>query len=120
MKTDVFECYAEILEITEKPTVPVGEMAASVSGERTQINEEDYGKTAFRALIDIGLLDISPEYLIPNDPGLKVVNASSDLLVVDLGDVRENYQVGDLISFKLKYMGALTLLSSDYVDKVVV
>lgn len=120
MKTDVFECYAEILEITEKPTVPVGEMTASVSGEMTQINEEDYGKTAFRALIDIGLLDISPEYLIPNDPGLRVVNASSDLLVVDLGDVRDNYEVGDLISFKLKYMGALTLLSSDYVDKAVV
>lgn len=120
LKTDVFEFFAEILEITEKPVVPVGEMAATPAGEVAEIPEEDYGKTAYRAIIDIGLLDISPAYLLPDDPGLKVVNASSDLLVVDLGDVWKNYKVGDLLSFKLKYMGALSLLSSDYIEKIVV
>lgn len=120
MKTDVFELYSEILEITEKPTVPIGELAATPSGEVGEIDETEYGKTAYRAIIDIGLLDISPKYLIPDDPGLTVVNASSDLLVVDLGQVWDNYKVGDLISFKLKYMGALSLLNSDYIDKIVV
>jgi len=42
------------------------------------------------------------------------------MLVLDLGETQSNYKVGDLVSFRLKYMGALRLLNSDYIDKVVV
>ncbi len=117
MKRDVLKLYAEILEITEKPKVPVGELGVNTAGERFEVNEEDYGKTSYRAIIDVGLLDISTDYLIPDDPMLEVVNASSDMIIVDLGKTSRNYKVGDLISFKLKYMGALRLLSSDYIEK---
>ncbi|MCI5082573.1 MAG: alanine/ornithine racemase family PLP-dependent enzyme [Saprospiraceae bacterium] len=117
MKKDVFRLYTEILEITKKPIVPIGELAANPSGEVFEIDEADYGKNHFRAIIDVGLLDIAPDYLIPDDPAIEVVNASSDMLIVDLGDTRRNYKVGDMLSFKLKYMGALSLLNSDYIDK---
>lgn len=48
-----------------------------------------------------------------------MAGASSDMLVVDLGTTKRNYKVGDWITFKLKYMGALGLLNSNYIEKVV-
>ncbi len=120
MKQDVIRLYTEIIEITKKPKVPIGLMAANPSGEVLEVDESDYGKTSYRAILDIGLLDISPDYLVADDPDIEIVNASSDMLVVDLGETRRNYKVGDLLSFQLKYMGALRLLNSDYIEKVVV
>lgn len=117
MKSNVIKLFSEIIEITEKPKVPVGELATNTAGETFEVDEEDFGKTSYRAILDIGLLDISPDYVMPDDPGIKIVNASSDMLIVDLGDTKRNYKVGDLVSFKLKYMGALRLLNSDYIDK---
>lgn len=120
MRDDVFKLYTEIIELYEKPMVPTGELAENPSGEVLQINEENYGKTSYRAIIDIGLLDISPEFLIPDDPKIEISGASSDMLVIDLGKTRRNYKVGDLISFKLRYMGALSILNSNYIDKKII
>lgn len=120
METGVIKLYSEILEITEKPKVPIGMLSVNPSGEVFEIEEDDYGKTSYRAILDVGLLDIAPEYMMPDDPDIKVVNASSDMLIVDLGDNKGDYEVGDLLSFDLKYMGALSLLNSDYIDKKVV
>ena len=41
------------------------------------------------------------------------------MLVVDLGESAQSYVVGDVMSFKLKYMGALGVMNSRYIDKVV-
>ena len=120
LNSDVLKLYSEIIEITQKPKVPVGEMAANPHGEVFKVDDEDYGKTSFRAILDVGSLDASPDYLMPDDPNIKVVSASSDMLVVDLGETNQHYKVGDLISFSLKYMGALHLLNSDYIEKKVV
>ncbi|MBL6448979.1 alanine/ornithine racemase family PLP-dependent enzyme [Fulvivirga sp. 29W222] len=120
MRDDVFKLYTEIIELYEKPKVPMGELAENPSGEVMVINEEDYGKTSYRAIIDVGLLDISPEFLIPDDPKIEISGASSDMLVIDLGKTRRNYKVGDLVSFKLRYMGALSILNSDYIDKKII
>lgn len=117
MKSGVIRLYTEILEITEKPKVPSGTFAANPSGEVFKINEEEYGKTSYRAIIDVGLLDISPDFLVPDDSAIQIVNASSDMLIVDLGNTKRNYKVGDLISFELKYMGALSIFNSDYIEK---
>jgi ornithine racemase len=120
MHDDVFKLHAEIIEIYKKPTLPTGDLAENPSGEIFEVEEEDYSKRSYRAILDIGLLDIGPEYLIPDDPHVVVSGASSDMLVIDLGDTNQNYKVGDLVSFKLRYMGALRLLSSSYIDKKVV
>lgn len=120
MKSDVIKLYSEIIELTEKPKNPSGELAANPSGDTYEIDESEYGKKSYRAIIDVGLLDVSAEFLIPDDKSIEIVGASSDMLILDLGKTRRNYKVGDLVSFKLKYMGALHLLSSDYIDKKII
>lgn len=119
METDVLELFTEIIEVSEKPKVPSGEMGEDPSGETHEINEADYGQNHYRGIIDIGLLDIDPKFLIPRDKGLSIIGSSSDMLVVELGENRAGYKVGDVIPFELKYMGALSILNSDYIDKVV-
>ncbi|MGB0176293.1 MAG: alanine/ornithine racemase family PLP-dependent enzyme, partial [Owenweeksia sp.] len=120
MHHDVLKLYAEIIEITEKPKIPIGSLESNPSGEMFEINEEDYGKTSHRAILDLGLLDISTNYLIPEDKGFEFVGASSDMLVIDIDDNDQGYKVGDLVPFDLKYMGALSLLNSAYIEKKVI
>ena len=31
----------------------------------------------------------------------------------------KNYKIGDLVAFKIRYMGALYLLNSDYIEKTI-
>ncbi len=117
MKDDVITFKAEIIELIEKPIVPEGTLAENPSGESFEVKAEDYGKTSWRALLDVGLLDIGPDFLLPVDKNMEMAGASSDILVIDLGKNPKKYNVGDFIKFKLKYMGALRLFSSDYIIK---
>lgn len=118
MRTEVFKLHAEIIEITEKPKIPIGVLDLNPSGENFEINEEDYGKKSNRAIIDVGVLDIADaKFLIPDDPTVQIIGGSSDMMILELGRNHKNYRVGDLITFKLKYMGALRLLNSDYIEK---
>jgi len=119
MSDQVLELYTQIIEITEKPMVPTGDLGVNPQGKTAEINEEDRGKTAYRAIVDIGTLDIQPNYLIPVNDSITISDASSDMLVLDVGGNPKGYKVGDMIRFKLKYMGALGLMSSDYIEKKV-
>lgn len=119
MHGDVFKFYAQIIELNEKPLVPTGVLDENPSGEVFEINEEDYGKTSIRAILDVGLLDIEPNFLEPDDKSLEITGASSDMVVIDLGKNSSNYKVGDILSFNVKYMGALGLLNSNYIEKIV-
>jgi predicted amino acid racemase len=113
--------YAEIIEITEKPNVPDGELGENVAGNSFSIeNIDDLGGTSLRAILDIGLLDMQPQYLESDDATIQIIDASSDMLVVDITQSKTNYKVGNVISFNLQYMGALHLLNSNYIDKQVV
>lgn len=120
MKADVFELHAEIIEMQEKPMLPVGNLAANPQGEVAEIDTELYGKSSFRAILDIGLLDVDPKYLIPKDHSFEILGASSDMIIINLGENPAEYKVGDTLNFELKYMGALGLLNSDYVEKKVI
>jgi len=119
MSDQVMELYTQIIEISEKPMVPTGDLGVNPQGKTAEINEADRGKTAYRAIVDIGTLDIQPNYLIPVNDNITISDASSDMLVLDVGENPEEYKVGDMIRFKLKYMGALGLMSSDYIEKKV-
>ncbi len=118
MKDDVFLLNSEIIEITEKPVVPYGRIENNPSGEKTEINEDDYGSTQKRAILDIGLLDISKvDFLFPIDKTLEFIGASSDMLVLDVSQSQKDYKIGDTISFKMTYMGALRVMNSKYIQK---
>lgn len=117
MSDQVFEFYTQIIELSEKPVVPMGELGVNPQGRTTEISEEDYNKTTYRAIIDIGVLDIQPDYLIPVEDHIEITDASSDMMVLDVGTNPDNLKVGDMIRFKLKYMGALGLMNSYYIEK---
>lgn len=121
MSSEVFKLHAQIIEITEKPKVPVGFLGTNPSGEQATFTEDDYGKTSQRAILDVGVLDVSdPKFILPEDKNLELIGGSSDMLVVGLDESTKKYKIGDYISFDLKYMGALRLLNSDYIEKRVV
>lgn len=117
MKTDVFCLYSEIIELIEKPSVPMGEMGTNVEGHSFDFDESLIGKTSVRAIIDIGLLDVDEKHLEPYDKEISFVGASSDMLVIDLGLNEKKYKVGDLLQFKMDYMGTLRIINSKYVEK---
>lgn len=119
MKTDVFKLFAEIIEIYDKPMIPNGEQIENVAGHIPEYTESDYGKTSYRAILDIGLLDINPKFLQPEDDKIQIIEASSDMLVVDVYDNEQKYKTGDVMSFNLRYMGALGLMNSNYIEKVI-
>lgn len=120
MQPDVFELFAEIIDVSEKPLVPVGPLGSNPMGETYEVDEELYGKTTYRAILDVGLLDILPDFLLPNDGDIRYLGASSDMLIYDIGNNPRGYKVGDFLSFRLRYMGALRLINSRYIEKKVV
>lgn len=120
MYQDVFKLYAEIIELREKPNIPDGSMGTNLTGEEFQPETITEEFTSYRAIIDIGLLDVDEKNIFPVEDHIKIVGSSSDMMVVDLGDEYKNYQVGSLVEFNLNYMGILRLMSCDYVDKRVV
>ncbi|HLS70705.1 MAG TPA: alanine racemase [Chitinophagaceae bacterium] len=120
MNNDVFTLYAEVLEINEKPMVPDGDLGLNLMGEQTEVDTSLIGKVTHRALVDIGLLDIESEHIWPKKKYMEIIGASSDMLVIDLKENDENIKVGDLIPFKMNYMGILRIMNSDYVDKKVI
>lgn len=121
MKDDVLILNAEIIEITEKPVLPYGHIEKNPSGDKVKIDEDKYGYTHKRAILDIGLLDVSKtKFLIPTDPHLTFGGASSDMLVLDLNEAENDYKIGDRVSFKMTYMGALRVMNSRYIEKKLV
>jgi len=109
--------YSEIIELIEKPQVPMGEMGTNVEGEIPEFDKNAMGLTSYRAIIDIGLLDVDEKHFSLVDTGLSIVGGSSDMFVVDLADNKNNYKVGDLLAFKADYMGTLRILNSKYIEK---
>lgn len=117
MHNDVFKLYAEIIELTEKPSVPMGELGHNLTGEIKEFDMAEQSQSSYRAIIDLGLLDIESEHLLPTDESIGLVGESSDMIVVDLGDNPEDYKVGDLLEFNMTYMGILRVMNSEYVEK---
>lgn len=119
MRDDVFELEAEVIEVAEKPSEPSGPFGEDPFGETHEAGVTT-SDTVRRAILDVGWLDIDPKFLTPVDEGLEIVDVSSDMTVVDVGRRGRPTRVGDRLCFKLRYMGALKLLNSAYVDKVIV
>lgn len=118
MRNDVLILNAGIIEIREKPINPYGKIEETPSGEKFEVDETNFGRTHKRAILDIGLLDVSKtDFLIPVEKDLDFIGASSDMIIMDIGKTDKNYQVGDVVSFKMTYMGALRVMNSYYIEK---
>ena len=120
MYSDIFKLHAEIIELSEKPIVPTGDRGTNVEGKTFDFQVEDLGKKSYRAILNLGLLDVDEKHIWSNNEKIEFVGASSDMTVIDIGDNDDDYKVGDILEFEMDYMGLLRLMNSRYIDKVIV
>lgn len=111
---DAFELQAEIIEVRDKPSVPVGEIGLDGFGRKPHFIDKGIRK---RAILAIGRQDVPCEALTPIMSGVEIVGASSDHMVVDVTDCRQSLRGGDRLSFLPDYSGLLSLMTSPYVKK---
>jgi predicted amino acid racemase/arginase family enzyme len=111
---DAFRLTGELLEVKVKPSVPIGTMGLDAFGQKPVF--EDKGDR-LRGIVNLGREDVAVEGLTPTDPGIAVLGASSDHLVLDLTGARSVPEVGSLISFTMNYAALLAAMTSEYVEK---
>ena len=115
MHKDTMILKAEVIEIKEKPTYPIGEMFLDAFGNKPVYEDKGIRK---RAILAVGKQDfVNDRDLVPSDENVEIVGSSSDHLIVDIQDSDTNFQVGDIMSFGMFYSNALYLTSSKYVNK---
>ncbi|WP_179376321.1 alanine racemase [Winogradskyella wichelsiae] len=119
LNTDTFELHANIIELQVKNVVPGGIINAAHSSETIHNNEKNNNVRSYKAILDFGLLDVSKSDIEAENSFL-YVGATSDMFVIDLGENKEQYKLGDKIKFKLNYMAVVRLLNSKFIDKVYV
>lgn len=114
---DVFQLVAEVIELKEKPSMPIGEIGMDAFGNTPSFEDEGVRK---RAILAVGRQDIGSYDIFPTKEGLKILGASSDHLILDVTDSKEAVHVGDEIRFNLRYGALLSLMTSEYVRKKIV
>lgn len=113
---DVFTYMAEIIELKEKPSVPIGEIGVDAFGEKPVFTDRGIRK---RAVLASGRQDLKVDGIQPRDRDAIVIGASSDHLIIDVTDCGKEYQVGDIMEFDLEYGALLAAFTSEYVDKII-
>ncbi|MCM0648779.1 ornithine racemase Orr [Clostridium swellfunianum] len=111
---DSFILKGEIIEIKEKPSVPVGTIGIDAFGQIPKFEDKGIIK---RAIIALGRQDIVPEGIESVNTSVKVLGASSDHLIVDITNCNINYNIGDVIDFYMDYGCILRVMTSPYVKK---
>ncbi|MDY2959269.1 MAG: alanine racemase [Hornefia sp.] len=107
MRQDVYNLKAEIIEVKDKPTHPVGELAVDAFGKRPEYLDRGIRK---RALIGIGKVDYgSMEEIFPKTCGVNIIGASSDHTILDIEDCCEDLKPGDILEFAVNYASLVYL-----------
>ncbi len=106
---------AQIVELKEKPSLPIGEVGVDAFGEKPYYEDRGVIK---RAIIGIGKQDTDLGGMIPLDSDIEILGGSSDHTILDVTKSKNAYRVGDIISFKVEYGAMLKLATSEYVNKV--
>ena len=101
LRMDTFTLRAEVVEVKDKPTYPIGELAIDAFGRKPIYVDRGVRR---RALLALGRADVGDlESLLPREPGLTVIGGSSDHCIVDVEDCPRRLQVGDIVEFSLCY-----------------
>ncbi|MBQ6582477.1 MAG: alanine racemase, partial [Mogibacterium sp.] len=104
---------AQIIELKKKATYPVGKRGVDAFGQRPDY--VDRGER-MRALIAVGRADYGDiTDILPVMEGVEVIGASGDHTIVDVENAAEPLQVGDILTFRLRYSGILRLTDSENV-----
>jgi len=110
---DAFVLHAEVVELKKKPSAFNGEHCEDAFGIHPHF--ENHGEI-LHALINIGRQDVDVEGIAPYKP-VSVIGASSDYLALDVSALAGRINLGDVLSFNLKYSALLAAMTSAYVEK---
>lgn len=110
---DAFTLEAQIVEVYDKPSKPIGTAYKNAFGEQVSYPDKGIMK---RAILAIGRQDVCFDGLFPIDESIEILGGSSDHLLVNLTKATD-YGVGDVLTFKLNYGALLSLCTSKYVLK---
>ena len=114
LHTSAFTLVAEVIELKNKPSQPWGNLAQSAFGEVAPIADRGFIR---QAILSIGRQDLDPDGLTA-PRGIEILAASSDHLVVEVGEACGPIKVGTEISFELDYSALLRAMTSPFVSKV--
>jgi ornithine racemase len=113
---DAFTASAEIIEVETKPSVPEGPIAPNAFGDVPQW--PDLGPRR-RAILAMGRQDLQIESIVPHRPGVAILGASSDHLVLDVTEADPAVRLGEEMSFRLLYGAVATGMASSAATQVV-
>lgn len=101
MYQDAFTLKAQIIEVKDKPSYPVGQLSFDAFGNVGTYTDRGIRK---RALLGLGKVDVAyPDMIYPRVKGIEVLGASSDHLILDIEDAEREFKVGDIVEFDLCY-----------------
>lgn len=121
LNTDVFNFYANIIELEQKGIVPDGVINEANIGHTAEFEDDDMDKTTYKGIVDFGLLDVDYQDLTLKDKTIEFVGTTSDMTVYDLGknktkEGKKKYSINDAICFSPSYMATARLLHSKFID----
>lgn len=111
MEKDIFTFEAEVIEVEQKPSCPIGESTVNAFGDEVTFEDKGIMK---RAIIGCGKQDVEIDKIVPIDKDIECIGTSSDHIIVDCtkkGDIK----VGDIIEFYVTYSAILSATTSKYV-----
>ena len=111
---DAFVLHAEVLELANKPSLPVGTRSQEAFGKRPQFEDRGVIK---RALLNVGREDVDVAGITPVDARFRILGASSDYLAIDVSTAGDDIHVGDQLAFSLNYSALLAAMTSEYINK---
>ena len=114
---DAIKLQAQIVELKEKPSLPIGEVGVDAFGEKPYYEDKGIMK---RAIIAVGKQDTDLGSMTPVDERIEIMGGSSDHIILDLTACNDDYKLGDIVEFTVGYGGMLKLVTSPYVDRVYV
>lgn len=117
LKKDTFVLKAQIIELNEKPTHPIGELSINAFGDKPVYIDKGIKK---RAILAIGNQDLGSVFkIIPKDENIKILGGSSDHTIIDIQDCKKEYRLGDIVEFNVLYQAMLFATQSPSVNKVI-
>ncbi|MEZ5975679.1 MAG: alanine racemase [Planctomycetota bacterium] len=117
LRGDAITLEVEVVEVKEKGLRPMGETTDMMPFEALGTPETAPGARGHRAVITVGQLDTVVSGLTPIEPSYRLVGASSDLSVVNLGDNPHGIKVGDTLRFRPSYGAFVRLMMDPYIPK---
>lgn len=114
-KIDNYVIKAQIIEIKDKPSYPIGEIFVDAFGKKQTYLDRGIRR---RALIALGKRDIGDIFsVVPRIPGSTVEGGSSDHLILDITDSEIDLKLGDIVEFEACYGAMIHSTYSSSVTK---